>query len=189
MSPGLRAWSLWSAANDVLATATEPTPTVVWAAGVYVLHHSIKLAEIWSDQHPLDGEYGGGGTLSHPRVWRKYEIRSGRFTLSAPDRALLTVRTRAIEALVALDQVPAELVEACRTLHVERRRLSGITQDHNDRYIRCNNPPSRDEVLAHGELWGDIERRCRDAAAHIWEHVRPRPKPAQLELFAVGAGR
>jgi hypothetical protein len=183
VTPGRRAWSLWSVANDVIAKATDPTPTVVWAAGVYVLHHTVSLAQIWAGRHPLDGEYVQGGTL--PRG--QYHIRSGRFIIDDYAGAVVTIRTRQIEALVAADQVPTELVDACHALHVERRRLSGITQDHSDRRIRCDNPPSLDEVLAHGAVWGDMERRCRDAAADIWAHVRPQQRADQLELFEVGA--
>jgi hypothetical protein len=192
---GQRAWSLWTVANGVLATASEPTPTVVWASGVYLLHHSVTLAAIWAGQHPLDGEYGGGGTIYVPGlVTRAYDIRDGRmlikdYTGAGPMRVAVTIRTRAIEAQAAVDAVPAGLVDACRTLHVERRRLSSITMEHSDRRIRCDKPPGREEILAHGELWGNVERRCRDAAADVWECLRPRERPVQLDLFSVGGAR
>jgi hypothetical protein len=189
MKPGARSRSQWQTANSILTTATEPTPAALWAMGVYLLGHSIYLAEIWADQHPLDGEYGGGGSIGG-NSWRTYEIRSGRLRVKegGDDQPCLILRTRAIEALVAIGRVPAGLVEAARELHVERRRLSGITQDHNQRYILGENPPDRDEVLAHGEIWADIERRCRDAAADVWEHVRPRQQATQLDLFDLAGG-
>lgn len=189
MKPGARSRSLWQTANSVLTTATEPTPAAVWAVGVYTLGHSIDLAEIWADQHPLDGEYKGGGAIGG-NSWRTYEIRSGRLRVKdgGDDQPCLIVRTRDVEALVAASRVPGALVEAVSEIHVERRRLSRITQEHNERRILCDNPPDLDEVLAHGEVWADIERRCRDVAAEVWEHVRPRQQPVQLDLFALAGG-
>lgn len=189
MKPGARSRSQWQTANSILTTATEVTPAAVWAIGVYTLHHSIDLAEIWAGQHPLDGEYRGGGSIGG-NSWRTYEIRSGRLRVKegCDDQPFLTVRTRDVEALVHADLITADLVGAVRELHAERRRLSGITQDHNDRYIRGDNPPDRDTVMAHGEVWADIERRCRDAAADVWESVRPRQRATQLDLFDLAGG-
>ena len=180
MKPGKRAWSLWSTANGVLATATEPTPTTTWAAGVYLLHHSIDLAAVWAGQHPLDGDHGRGGTIPIPGGGtRTYDVGAGRvriedWTGGGSRRTALTIRTRAVEALVAVDRVPAALIAAAELLHAERRRLSAITLEHNDRYLRGDNPPGPAERLAHGAAEADVERRCRDAAAGAghWQPAR-----------------
>lgn len=179
----------WVRAGRILNTARTVTPEVVWACGPYLAQHAARIAAIWNGGHPLND--GRGGTMDHGQ----YHVRGGRiivigYTDTGGRYERLVIPTRAVEQLVA-DRAafPAALVAAADAVLAERLKVTTADMGLNQRYLLGEDPPNRDERDAQFRWYADVERRCQDVAADLWQHVIPPPaKPVQLDLFDLAGG-
>ncbi|MFI7547229.1 hypothetical protein [Actinoplanes sp. NPDC049599] len=180
----------WAHASGILNTARTVTPEVVWACGPYLAQHAYTIAAIWTGEHPLND--GRSGSLDRGQ----YHVRRSRiividYTDTGGRHERLVIPTRAVERLVA-DRAafPAGLIAAADEVLAERLQVTTAQMAHNQRYLLGQDPPSRDERDAQFRWHADVERRCQDVAADLWQHVcPPPPKPVQLGLFDLAGAR
>lgn len=170
-------------AAAILTAATSRSLEAVWAVGVILAQHPWDLARSWAGGH-LIGHEMHGGTLGGDR-W--YFSESGRIqiTTGAFGPAVLEVAASTVARLIAVDRLPATLVDEVRALDDERSSRARAASDRYVRYQRGEIGRESDyerETRFEADL--EVEVRCRYAAARVWERVRPRPKPEQLDLFA-----
>lgn len=170
----------WQRAHNILATARQATPEVVWAVGPFMLQHAHGIIEARAGRHPLCER---GATLGPLGQVRSIHADRRIVTLATVGtrRAVLTVAVCDVYRLVA--ELPAELVAAVEAAVDERYAIGREAMARNERLMRGDHPPAA-EMLAGGARYGANERRCQDVGADVWEHVKPAPaKPVQLGLF------
>jgi hypothetical protein len=176
--------SQYRTAESILAGATEVTPTVLWAAGVFLMQHCLWASRIWSGEHPFDHEQRGGTVRLPDGHARFLDVFGGTVTLreSGGRADVLSFTTRKLEKLIGKDTVPEALrvrvADALRT----RKEVSGEKQAQSAAWV-LGPAPTPDQVEQVGAQWAAAERACVDLAVEVWEHVRPRQKPEQLSLF------
>jgi len=176
-------------ARAILSAAT-PGPAsddLIWAVGVQYAQHPWNIVHAWRGD-PLIGHELHSASLDN-HLW--ITAASGRITIGTlDDPPIVRLDQSTVRRLIAdTRRFPAGLVAEVRALYDERTAHGRANIDRYARYQRGEadreTDAERDDRFAQ---YCDIERRCDDAGARVWDHVRPQQRPEQLDLFAAFGG-
>lgn len=177
--------------EEAVATlsAAHPGPAaaeIVWAVGVFYGQHPWNLTAAWRGE-PLIGHELHGATLEN-HLW--IFASSGRITIGLLEGdPIVALSESTVRRLIHPTRLPADLIAEVRALHEERSAHALAEMRRWTRYQHGEaERPTDEERDALFAVHCSIERRCEDAGARVWDHVRPRRQPEQLDLFSALAG-
>lgn len=151
-------------AYDILSTCTPATPrsTVAWAAGVMEGHHaSYFYGPVTAKTFPVAGS---GSSLEYGRQYDA-DRKGLRVTAGGSRDTVAAVTWKHVSDLFGPDTIPADLqAEILDALDERRRRTHIFPPGYSPTWAE------RDRV---DEAWSEIEDRCYELGARVWELARP----------------
>ena len=165
-------WAISAEARGVLSTCTEVDRDVLWAVGAVELAHAWDFST-WPPDPKHFAPSHAGSQLDRGRWygagrtgWRVYRLARTEKTLTV--EPIVSGGWPEVVRPVTAARVGAVLVDEIAAAVAVRSRMA------LEHLRDTSSPRLPDEVvLEQGRLWGDIERRCYDLAAQVWDRLRP----------------